>query len=109
LEDSSFDWVVSTLTLCRTIHSEAILAEVHRVLKPSGGYLFLEHGASPNPAIFGWQARMRHLWIEYGGCDLTREIDQMIRGAGFRLEKLDRYQLGRPKFLFTMYRGLARR
>jgi SAM-dependent methyltransferase len=60
-EDSIFDWVVSTLTLCRTKRSEAILAEVRRVLKPSGGYLFLEHGHSSNPSISEWQRRLRKL------------------------------------------------
>jgi len=107
-DDSTFDWVVSTLTLCRTQRSAAILAEVRRVLKPSGGYLFLEHGRSSNPSISGWQRRLRKLWLEYGGCDLDREIDQMIISAGFRLEKLKRFQFGRPKFLSSMYRGLAR-
>jgi SAM-dependent methyltransferase len=108
-EDSRFDWVVSTLTLCRTRHSDAILAEVRRVLKPSGAYLFLEHGRSSDAEMSRWQRRLRNLWRNFGGCDLDREIDQMIRAAGFRIEKLERYQLGQPKFLSTMYRGTARR
>jgi SAM-dependent methyltransferase len=108
-EDSRFDWVVSTLTLCRTRHADAILAEVRRVLKPSGAYLFLEHGRSSDAAMSRWQRRLRNLWLKFGGCDLDREIDQMIRAAGFRIEKLERYQLGQPKFLSTMYRGAARR
>jgi SAM-dependent methyltransferase len=108
-EDGSFDFVVSTLTLCRTSHTEAILAEVRRVLKPSGAYLFLEHGRSANLSMSRWQQRLRSWWREYGGCDIDREIDQMIRAAGFRLEKLDRFQLGQPKFLSTMSRGIARR
>jgi SAM-dependent methyltransferase len=108
-EDSRFDWVVSTLTLCRTKHSDAILAEVRRVLKPSGAYLFLEHGRSSDPTMSRWQRRLRNLWLNFGGCDLDREIDQMICAAGFRIEKLERYQLGQPKFLPTMYCGAARR
>ncbi len=108
-EDSRFDWVISTLTLCRTKNSAAILAEIRRVLKPSGSYLFLEHGRSPDPAMSRWQQRLRKLWLSYGGCDLDREIDQMILAAGLRLEKLERYQLRQPKFLSTMYRGRARR
>ncbi len=108
-EDSRFDWVVSTLTLCRTNHCDAILAEVRRVLKPSGAYLFLEHGRSSDPTMSRWQGRLRNLWLNFGGCDLDREIDQMIGAAGLRIEKLERYQLGQPKFLSTMYRGIARR
>jgi SAM-dependent methyltransferase len=108
-EDSSFDWAVSALTLCRTKNTGAILAEVRRVLKPSGGYLFLEHGRSADPAMARWQHRLRKLWLGYGGCDLDREIDQMIVAAGFRIEKMERFQFGQPKFLSTMARGLARR
>jgi SAM-dependent methyltransferase len=108
-EDSIFDWIVTTLTLCRTTNTAAILAEMWRVLKPSGGYTFLEHGRSANPSMARWQQRLRSIWLEYGGCDLDREIDRMIRDAGFRIEKLERFQFGQPKFLSTMYRGLARR
>jgi SAM-dependent methyltransferase len=108
-KDSCFDWVVSTLTLCRTKHTDAILEEVRRVLKPSGTYLFLEHGRSADPAMSRWQRRLRDLWLNFGGCDLDREISQMISDAGLRIEKLERYQLGQPKFLSTMFRGAARR
>jgi SAM-dependent methyltransferase len=107
-EDASFDWVVTTLTLCRAQHPEALLAEIRRVLKPSGSYLFLEHGRSPDPAMRRWQSRLRNLWMQIGGCDVNREIDTMIGAAGLHPSKLDRYQLGWPKFLSTMVRGLAR-
>ncbi len=108
-DDSTFDWIVTTLTLCRTMNTAAILAEMRRVLKPSGGYTFLEHGRSASPSMARRQMRLRDLWREYGGCDLDREIDRMILGAGFRIEKLERFQFGQPKFLSAMYRGLARR
>jgi SAM-dependent methyltransferase len=108
-EDASFDWAVSTLTLCRTKHSGAILAEVRRILKPSGTYLFLEHGRNSDPTMTRWRRGLRDLWLTFGGCDLDREIDSIIRNAGFRIEKIERYQLGWPRFLFSMYRGAARR
>ena len=108
-EDCSFDFAVSTLTLCRTRDTGAVLAEVRRVLKPSGAYIFREHGRSPDPSMSRWQRRLRDLWLKYGGCDIDREIDRMITMAGFRLEELEHYQLGQPKFLSTMYRGIARR
>jgi SAM-dependent methyltransferase len=106
--DASFDWVVTTLTLCRTQHPQALLAEIRRVLKPSGGYLFLEHGRSEDPTLRRWQGRLQGLWMEIGGCDIDLEIAAMIAGAGLQPERLDRYQLGRPKFLSAMYRGMAR-
>ncbi len=107
-EDAVFDWVVSTLVLCRTKHTEEILSEARRVLKPAGRFVFLDHGRSENPSLGRWQHRLRNLWLEYGGCDVDREIDQLIAGAGFHIEKLDRFEFGRPKFLSAMYRGIAR-
>jgi SAM-dependent methyltransferase len=107
-EDSRFDWVVTTLALCRLNHVDSVLAEVRRVLKPSGAYIFLEHGRSADPTMSRRQHRLKNLWMNFGGCDLDREIDQMISAAGLHIEKLDRYQLGHPKFLSTMYRGIAR-
>lgn len=107
-EDASFDWAASTLTLCRAKHPGAILAEVRRVLKPASAYVFIEHGRSSDPRMSRCQRRLRNLWLRYGGCDLDREIDRMIGAAAFRIEKLERYQLGQPRFLSTMYRGLAR-
>jgi SAM-dependent methyltransferase len=108
-DDASFDWVVTTLTLCRMKRPEPILAEVRRVLKPPGGYVFLEHGRSQDPAMRRRQAQVRNLWMRVGECELDMEIERVIGAAGMRIERLDRYQLGRPKFLSAMYRGLARR
>lgn len=107
-EDSSFDWVVTTLSLCRMRNPSPILREIGRVLKRSGSYVFLEHGRSPDPKINRWQRRLRGFWRQWGGCDLDRQIDLMLRDAGLEIESLERYQLGRPKFLSSIYRGRAR-
>jgi len=107
-ENSRFDWVVSTLTLCRMKDLDATLAEVRRVLKPSGAFLFLEHGRSADLAMSRWQRRLHNLWLNVGQCELDCEIDRRICGAGFRIETLKRYEFGQPKFLSSMYRGSAR-
>ena len=106
-EDSRFDWAVSTLALCRVRHPAALLAETARVLKPSGAYLFLEHGRSPDSSTSNWQDRLERYWERIGGCELCLPIDEIIRSAGFRIDLLERFQMGRPKFLSAMYRGSA--
>jgi SAM-dependent methyltransferase len=108
-EDSRFDWAVSTMTLCRMKHPAALLPEIGRVLKPSGAYLFLEHGRSSDLSLRVFQERLDPWWSRVGGCELGCAIDDMIRDAGFRLDMLERYQLGRPKFISSMYRGSANR
>jgi ubiquinone/menaquinone biosynthesis C-methylase UbiE len=42
-EDASFDVAVSTLVLCTVGVPALALAEIHRVLKPDGQLLFIEH------------------------------------------------------------------
>ena len=42
-EDASFDTVVGTLVMCSVDDQAEALAEVRRVLKPTGEYRFFEH------------------------------------------------------------------
>src|SRR3954452_2851435 len=44
--DGSFDAVLSTFTLCTIPDVGAALLEVHRVLRPGGTFVFLEHGVA---------------------------------------------------------------
>ncbi len=107
-EDSHFDWVVSTLALCRLKPPGAILTEIRRVLKPSGAYAFLEHGRGSDREIGVWKMLLKRCSDVAGGCEPALQIDVLVDSAGFSVDKLERYALGRPKFLSSMYRGRAR-
>ncbi|MEO0836941.1 MAG: methyltransferase domain-containing protein, partial [Cyanobacteria bacterium J06642_3] len=48
LDDCSFDSVVCTWTLCSIPLVKQAIAEVYRLLKPGGKFLFIEHGLSPD-------------------------------------------------------------
>jgi len=41
--DNLFDCVVETLVLCSVSDLPAVISEVHRVLKPGGSFIFLDH------------------------------------------------------------------
>lgn len=43
VQDASVDVVVSTLVLCSVPSVDAALNEIHRVLRPGGVFVFLEH------------------------------------------------------------------
>jgi ubiquinone/menaquinone biosynthesis C-methylase UbiE len=113
LDDSSIDTVVSTWTLCTIPDADRALREMRRVLKPGGRFLFVEHGLAPELKVQKWQRRLTPYWERIsGGCHLTREIDRIVRDAGFVLERLDTGYLpgGRlpgPNLLSFQYEGSA--
>lgn len=86
-EDHSFDTVVCTFTLCSVQSHASAVAEARRVLKPSGRFLFCEHGLAPEPDVARWQRRVEPVWKAIaGGCHLTRPIGSAIEAGGFKLE-----------------------
>src|SRR5437016_5013725 len=56
--DESVDTALATLVLCTTPEPAAVLAEVARVLKPGGGFLFLEHVRAQDAPLARWQDRV---------------------------------------------------
>jgi ubiquinone/menaquinone biosynthesis C-methylase UbiE len=109
-EDGSFDAVVSTFTLCSVADPALALAEIRRVLRPGGVFVFLEHGLAPEPKVARWQRRLTPLQRLIGdGCHLNRKIDDLIAGSGFAIERLETgYQPPGPKVATYLYQGLAR-
>jgi ubiquinone/menaquinone biosynthesis C-methylase UbiE len=108
-DDRTFDYVVSTWTLCTIPDPVKALREVRRVLKPDGVFLFLEHGRSDNAKIAAWQDRLNPLQRMIGcGCNLNRKIDQLMGQAGLVITQLDRFQMQHvPRLAGEMYRGSA--
>ncbi len=108
LDSASIDTVVSTWTLCSIPDAVAALREMRRVLKPSGRFLFAEHGLAAEPGIQKWQNWLTPTWKRFaGGCHLNRAIRQLIEEAGFRVEHIKTgYLAGRNPMTF-MYEGAA--
>ncbi|MBU2032909.1 MAG: class I SAM-dependent methyltransferase, partial [Alphaproteobacteria bacterium] len=86
---SSFDTVVCTYTLCSVNDHAKVVSELHRVLKPDGQLLFLEHGRAPDRGVVAWQERIEPIWKPLaGGCHLTRPVGGSLRAGGFEVEPL---------------------
>ena len=110
-DDRSFDFAVSTWTLCTIPDPVKALREARRVLKPDGMFLFLEHGRSEDEKVATWQDRLNPIQNIIGcGCNLNRRIDQLIIQAGLKIITLDRFHMQSvPRLAGAMYRGTAAR
>ena len=105
-----FDCVVTTWTLCSISDAPAALAEMRRVLRPGGRYVFVEHGRAERESTARWQDRLNPLWRRImDGCNINRQIDQIVESSGFALTSLDRFRGPGPGFVGPMYRGVATR
>lgn len=108
--EGELDAVVSTFTLCTIPDVALALKEAHRVLRPGGRLYFLEHGLAEDPAVQRWQSRLRSTWAFIGGgCQLNRDIPQLVAEAGFNLGPVERFQSEGPKFTAQRFRGWAER
>jgi len=97
-EDSSYDAVLSTFTLCTIPDLAAALAEVRRVLRPGGALHFLEHGHSPDPRVARWQRRLDPLERRIaGGCHLSRDIPVLVEQAGLEISVVSASYLPGPR------------
>jgi ubiquinone/menaquinone biosynthesis C-methylase UbiE len=108
-EERTFDCVVSTFTLCSIEDVRQAVAEVYRVLKPGGKFLFLEHGLSPEPNIQKWQHRLNWLQVRLAdGCHLDRNIKKLVAGQPFSTVEIEELYLEKtPKTHGYIYRGMA--
>lgn len=111
LPSASFDTVVATLVLCSVADPEVALAEIHRVLKPGGCLLFIEHVASPAPTRLWWQRRIEPLWKSIAGnCHITRDTEAAILRSGLLIEHIERESLRRAfPWIRPSIRGRARK
>ncbi|MGD9645363.1 MAG: class I SAM-dependent methyltransferase [Pirellulales bacterium] len=109
LDDNSFDYVVSTWTMCSIADIRRALAEVHRVLRPAGRLLFVEHGLSPESGVARWQNRLNGINKRIGeGCHLNRNIAALLTASPLRLTDCDEFYLpSTPRIAGWTYRGAA--
>ncbi len=95
LADDSVAAVVATLVLCSVGDPRQVLAEIRRILRPQGRFLFLEHvAAEPGTGLARWQRWLHHPWHYLSeGCHLHRPTHRLVAEAGFRKLEMDCFQL----------------
>jgi ubiquinone/menaquinone biosynthesis C-methylase UbiE len=108
-EDESFDTVVASLVLCSVDDQDRALAEIRRVLRPGGRYLFMEHVRSDDPALARKQDRLERVWKTVCfGCHPNRDTLPRIESA-FTVEEVERGEVpgGMPKIVRPFVLGRA--
>jgi ubiquinone/menaquinone biosynthesis C-methylase UbiE len=107
LPDSSCDTAVSTLVLCTVDDVPRTLAEIKRVLRPSGELRFIEH-VRHETARGHLQDFIKPVWKWIAaGCYPNRRTEQAMRDAGFEIVSLKREML--MPWLIPAITGVARR
>jgi ubiquinone/menaquinone biosynthesis C-methylase UbiE len=86
-EDASFDTAVAALVLCTVTDPDRAMAEIARVLRPGGRFIFMEHVRATDPGLARWQDRLHPLWLRFGhGCHCNRATYETIEGSPLRIE-----------------------
>lgn len=109
LADDSVDTVLVTFTLCTIPDVGRALEGMRRVLKPEGQLLYCEHGKAPDENVAKWQNRANAAWGKIaGGCNINRDIPQLLTAAGFLIEDDYRMYIPGIRALSYNYWGTAR-
>ena len=109
LPQDSIDTVVMTYTLCTIPNPQDALKEIKRVMKTDAKMLFCEHGTAPDKNIIKWQNRINPIWGKlFGGCNINRDIPNILKESGFKINTLDQMYLpSTPKIVGYNYWGEA--
>lgn len=111
LPTGSVDTVISSLVLCTVADPGEVLAEVRRILRPGGTFRFVEHVcAPPGTATRFAQRALRRPWSwTFEGCSCERDLEAVVRAAGFASVEVEQYRLRTPFVPFnTQVAGVAR-
>jgi len=89
--DDCFDTVTAAFVQCTIPDPPTALAEIARVLRPGGRYLFLEHVRAPEGSRLGrFQdlVEVPHRYVA-AGCYPNRRTETTLRRSGLRVEQLE--------------------
>ncbi|QDG49388.1 class I SAM-dependent methyltransferase [Persicimonas caeni] len=82
LDDASVDTAVSTFVMCSVRDPEAVLAELHRVVRPGGRLLIMEHVRHEKRWMASCQQLVTPVWKRcLGGCHPGRPLQDALEAS----------------------------
>jgi SAM-dependent methyltransferase len=105
--NAAFDAVVEMRVLCSVPDAAGAIAEIRRLLRPGGTFVFMDHVRSPNPVLGLGQDVIAWPWTKYWGCRPNVDTVRIVERAGFAIEWLDRFGWGPPPVRPRVY-GVAK-
>lgn len=93
-----FDTVVCALVLCSVDSPENVLAEIRRVLKPSGELRLIEHVVSDRPVSAALMRAFDPVWVMLNGqgCRMGRDTEATLARASFEIVERHPFQIFAP-------------
>jgi ubiquinone/menaquinone biosynthesis C-methylase UbiE len=82
--DNSFDTVVASFVFCSVPHPRKGLKELHRVLRPGGQLLLLEHVRSSHRLIAVLQNLFNPLVVKLFGANINRQTVKNVQACSFQ-------------------------
>ncbi|MGW4058602.1 class I SAM-dependent methyltransferase [Amycolatopsis sp. NPDC004747] len=104
---ASFDTAVCTLGLCGVPDERAAIAEMHRVLRPGGRLLLLDHIGSDHAVLRFGQRLLEKVTVRMLGDYQTRRPLPLLEEAGFEVSRAERLKLGTVERVAAVKRPAA--
>jgi ubiquinone/menaquinone biosynthesis C-methylase UbiE len=92
--DRSFDTVVATYGLCSVRDDAGAISEMHRVLRPGGRLILVDHIRSSVPPIFWLQWLYEYIPRRTKGEYSTRRPSVHVMAGDFQIQARDRLRAG---------------
>ncbi len=109
-KNNTFDTIVITYSLCTIPDTDKALREMSRVLKQDGILIFCEHGVAPDKKVSATQDFINPIWKPLsGGCNLNRNIPELIEKNGFVIQDLKSMYIPGWKFASYNFWGSAKK
>lgn len=87
--DNSFDTVIASFVFCSVPAPSKGLKELHRVLKPGGQVLLLEHVISSKPILARLMNLMNPFVVWLLGANINRDTVRNVQACGFQHVHVD--------------------